>query len=426
MTWTEGFDTVGNNAEVYFKFGYVEGGAANALETEFIGDIVTRGTVTFYDQLSFDGVLYHNPNVGGYSTIYEKETLHELGHLLGLKHYTTNACTGQINGSSISNNGCGINDNGTYLNDVFYPANHATNVSTFCDVPRLAAVYPCPTPTPTPTPTPSPSPTPDFCELVEDWGLNPITGCGNGFVNVGGNCDRSEEFIDWCDFDLGGYNFDACDCNTPYTGGCQPDGDGCPLDKTWNSEDCQCQPVSSPIAVDILGNGFDLTNWLNGVDFDISADGATERLSWTSANSDDAWLVLDRDGNGSIDNGTELFGNFTDQPSPPPGEEKNGFLALAEFDKVTNLGNGDGFITKKDGVFASLRLWQDINHNGVSEPSELFTLSQLGLRKMHLDYHESRKTDDFGNKFKYRAKVKDAQDAQLGRWAWDVFLTRRQ
>ncbi|MGE3468040.1 MAG: hypothetical protein AB7J13_14055 [Pyrinomonadaceae bacterium] len=187
-----------------------------------------------------------------------------------------------------------------------------------------------------------------------------------------------------------------------------------------------CYCGFSPITIDIFGNGFDLTNAENGVDFDMNGDGVTGRFSWTRAGSDDAWLVLDRNGNGIIDNGTELFGNNTDQPPPPPGQQKNGFLALADYDKWQFGGNGDGFITRRDAIFNSLRLWQDVNHNGVSEPSELSTLLGLGLRKMPLDYEESRRVDKHGNRFKYRARVKDAQDAQLGRWAWDVYLLRHQ
>lgn len=183
-----------------------------------------------------------------------------------------------------------------------------------------------------------------------------------------------------------------------------------------------CQCGASPIVIDVAGNSFNLTSNSNGVLFDINGDAEQEQISWTSANSDDAWLALDRNGNGMIDSGKELFGDYAEQPAPPKGEKKNGFLALAEYDKTANGGNGDGEIDAQDSVFAVLRLWQDMNHNGISEATELKTLNQSGLAKIELKYKESKRTDEHGNRFKYRAKVKDAQGAQIGRWAWDVYL----
>ena len=173
-----------------------------------------------------------------------------------------------------------------------------------------------------------------------------------------------------------------------------------------------------------------MTSSATGVAFDISGNGTAVQIAWTDPHYRNAFLSLPGQ-DGLVHNGKQLFGNFTPQP---PSANPNGFLALAEYDKPENGGNGDSIIDEKDSIFSRLRLWIDENHDGICQPTELHRLSEMNIYALSLGYFTSSRTDQFGNQFRYKARVnpderRDRRDetstGNPGRWAYDVFFVRQ-
>jgi hypothetical protein len=132
-----------------------------------------------------------------------------------------------------------------------------------------------------------------------------------------------------------------------------------------------------PIVLDLSGNGLHLTDVSSAAPrFDINGDGFAVKTGWVEPST--GILVLDKNGNGVIDNIGEMFG----------GPGLNGYAALAAYDT-----NGDGVIDANDAVFAQLQVWVDGNGNGVTDPGELRSLADLGITSISLD--AQTQTDSF-------------------------------
>jgi hypothetical protein len=190
--------------------------------------------------------------------------------------------------------------------------------------------------------------------------------------------------------------------------------------------DCDGGTAPSPILFDLDGQGFDLTGVDDPVWFDIDGDGRPDLISWTAGGSRTAFLVLDRDGDGLIENGQELFGNYT--PLAGGGTALNGYLPLFEFDDPRLGGNGNGTIDEGDAVFSRLRLWIDQNHNGLSEPSELLTLKEAGVVRIACEYSRSGRRDRYGNLFRYKGKawILNRAGRERETATYDVFFRRAE
>lgn len=143
-----------------------------------------------------------------------------------------------------------------------------------------------------------------------------------------------------------------------------------------------------PLVLDLDGDGVETTSPRDGtvILFDHDADGVKTGTGWVKP--DDGWLVLDRNGNGVIDSGRELFGVDT--------IKRNGQFALDGFDALSDFDlNQDGKIDANDSVFANLRIWRDLNQDGVSQENELSTLIANGI--VSIDVHSIATRKDLGN-----------------------------
>ncbi|MCL4456170.1 MAG: peptidoglycan DD-metalloendopeptidase family protein, partial [Nitrospirae bacterium] len=143
-----------------------------------------------------------------------------------------------------------------------------------------------------------------------------------------------------------------------------------------------------PAIVDLDGDGIETTNVKDGAFFDHDGNGFAEQTGWAGA--DDGMLVMDRDGNGTIDDGKELFG---DQTILSNGQRAaNGFQALSELDN-----NKDGKIDSNDTAYSQLKVWQDIDGDGYSTSDELHTLDEVGIKSINLSSTPATVTDSQGN-----------------------------
>ncbi|HFC6745187.1 TPA: iron-regulated protein FrpC, partial [Neisseria meningitidis] len=148
--------------------------------------------------------------------------------------------------------------------------------------------------------------------------------------------------------------------------------------------------VYDPLALDLDGDGIETvaTKGFAGSLFDHTNNGIRTATGWVSA--DDGLLVRDLNGNGIIDNGAELFGDNTKLADG--SFAKHGYAALAELDS-----NGDNIINAADAAFQTLRVWQDLNQDGISQANELRTLEELGIQSLDLAYKDVNKNLGNGN-----------------------------
>ncbi|HEY7377410.1 MAG TPA: hypothetical protein VH542_01880 [Steroidobacteraceae bacterium] len=158
----------------------------------------------------------------------------------------------------------------------------------------------------------------------------------------------------------------------------------------------------SPIVVDIAQDGIELGPAGVGVWFDVDNNGIRNHVQWVKPGGDEAFLAVDRNGNGVVDNGGELFGVGTPMVFEA-SEAPNGFVGLAQYDLPALGGNDDGYITSADAIWPSLRLWRDRNADAISTADEMFTPARFGILAFDTIPRFNKRYDAAGNVLPYWA-----------------------
>ncbi|HEX7150030.1 MAG TPA: hypothetical protein VF618_00985 [Thermoanaerobaculia bacterium] len=197
-------------------------------------------------------------------------------------------------------------------------------------------------------------------------------------------------------------------CKEPAPDGtCPPTGSAC-LPET-PPEECQL----SPIVINVDRGGYRLSGPDDPVQFDLDADGALDTITWTARGEGMAFLALDLNGNNWIDDGSELFGNYTRISGDTAA---NGFVALAQYDR-----NGDRRIDERDPIWSALVLWADVNHDGVSQREEMGAVAATEITALDLDYVTSGRSDPAGNTYRFQARLQRGPAAHP---YYDIFFLR--
>lgn len=262
------------------------------------------------------------------------------------------------------------------------------------------------------------------CDSDGTWGAcAPITGCTAGEV-VECNTSSGEAGVAQCVNDSQGTSYTDCGvvegCMPGESQRCFPAGSpwgdlsaGCALEAgQWHIPSGAC---NTPLVLAFSAAPVAFTDAPGH--FDVVGRGASTSSAWVSAET--PWLVLDRDGDGAVRDGRELFGSMTSLADGRRAAQ--GFAALAPLDA-----DGDGWITARDPAFADLRLWSDRDQDRASTPGELETLAQRGVLGLALAFHVSPRCQAGSCEMEQaRLRFVDAQGEEREGRVSDVHLAPR-